>query len=103
MIIRKGDTVKIISGNHKNQTGKVLKVLVQENKVIVEGMNVASRHTKASGQNKDGGIIKKEMPMSASNVQLIDSTNNQAGRIGIKEVDGKKVRYFKKTDTVLDK
>lgn len=103
MFIKKGDTVKIISGNHKNQIGKVLHVLVKTNRVVVEGMNVASRHTKPSNEQPNGGIVKKEMPMDASNVQLIDSSTNKSGRINFKEVDGKTVRYFKKTDTVLDK
>ena len=103
MFIKKGDTVKIISGNHKNQIGKVLHVLVKANRVVVEGMNVASRHTKPSNAQPNGGIVKKEMPMDVSNVQLIDSSTNKAGRVGYKEVDGKKVRCFKKTDTVLDK
>ncbi|MDD3381888.1 MAG: 50S ribosomal protein L24 [Bacilli bacterium] len=103
MNIKKGDTVKIISGNHKNQTGKVLKVLVKTNRVVVEGMNVASRHTKPSNSQPNGGIVKKEMPMDASNVQLIDPSTNKAGRIGFKAENGKKVRVFKKTNTVLDK
>ncbi len=103
MKIKKGDTVKIISGNHKNQTGRVLKVLVKENRVIVEGMNVVSRHTKPSNAHPNGGIIKKEMPMDVSNVQLIDPSTNKAGRVGYKIENGKKIRVFKKTDTALDK
>ncbi|MGI6710264.1 MAG: 50S ribosomal protein L24 [Bacilli bacterium] len=103
MKIKKGDTVKIISGNHKNQTGKVLKVLVKENRVVVEGMNVASRHTKPSNAHPNGGIVKKEMPMDVSNVQLIDPSTNKAGRVGYKIENGKKIRVFKKTNTALDK
>ncbi len=103
MNVKKGDTVIVISGNDKGKTGKILKVLVKDNRVLVEGVNVVSRHTKPSNANPDGGIIKKEAPIHASNVQLLDPKTNEATKVGHKEVDGKKVRFAKKSGTVLDK
>jgi large subunit ribosomal protein L24 len=103
MIVKKGDTVIVISGNDKGKTGKILKALVKEDRVVVEGVNIVSRHTKPSNANPDGGIIKKEAPIHASNVQIVDPKTNEVTRIGNKVVDGKKVRYAKKSGTVLDK
>ena len=104
MFIKKGDTVKVISGNSKGKTGKVLNILIKSDKVVVEGVNIVSRHTKPSNANPDGGIIKKEAPIAISNVQLVDTKkDNVASKVGMKIVDGKKVRYFKKTGNVLDK
>ncbi|MFA7507711.1 MAG: 50S ribosomal protein L24, partial [Bacilli bacterium] len=73
MFIKKGDTVKVISGNSKGKTGKVLNILIKSDKVVVEGVNIVSRHTKPSNANPDGGIIKKEAPIAISNVQLVDT------------------------------
>ena len=104
MFIKKGDTVKVISGNSKGKTGKVLNILIKSDKVVVEGVNIVSRHTKPSNANPDGGIIKKEAPIAISNVQLVDTKkDNIASKVGMKIVVGKKVRYFKKTGNVLDK
>ncbi|MFA6626937.1 MAG: 50S ribosomal protein L24 [Bacilli bacterium] len=103
MIIKKGDTVIVTSGNDKGKTAKVLKVLIKANKVLVEGVNVVSRHTKPSNANPDGGIIKKEAPIAASNVMLVDPKTNERTRVGLKVVDGKKVRYAKKTGNVFGK
>ncbi|MFA5542503.1 MAG: 50S ribosomal protein L24 [Bacilli bacterium] len=103
MNVKKGDTVIVISGNDKGKTGKVLQVLVKENRVVVEGVNVVSRHTKPSNANPDGGIIKKEAPVHASNVQVLDPTTKEPTRVGKQVVEGKKVRVAKKSGTVLDK
>lgn len=104
MFIKKGDTIKVISGNSKGKTGKVLHIYYKSEKVVVEGVNIVSRHTKPSNANPDGGIIKKEAPIAVSNVQLVDTKkDNIASKVGMKIVDGKKVRYFKKTGNVLDK
>ena len=103
MNVKKGDTVIVISGNDKGKSGKVLQALVKENRVVVEGVNVISRHTKPSNANPDGGIIKKEAPIDASNVQILDPKNNVPTRVGHKIVDGKKVRFAKASGTVLDK
>lgn len=103
MKIKKGDTVLIISGNDKGKTAQVLKVLVKTDRVVVEGVNVVSRHTKPSNSNPDGGIVKKEAPIHASNVMLVDPKTNERTRVGSKVEDGKKVRYAKKTGNVFAK
>ena len=103
MNIKKGDTVKIITGDSKGKTGKVLKVLLKENRVVVEGINIVSRHTRPSNSNPDGGIIKKEAPIAVSNVQLLDPKTNELTRVGYKVVNGKKVRVSVKTGNQIDK
>jgi large subunit ribosomal protein L24 len=103
MNIKKGDTVKVITGDSKGKTGKVLKVLTKDNKVIVEGIKIVSRHTRPSNEVPDGGIIKKEAPIAISNVQLVDPKTNEVTRVGFKEVNGKKVRVALKTGNVIDK
>lgn len=102
MFIKKGDTVKVIAGNSKGKVGKVLRVLPKEDRVVVEGVNIVSRHTRPSNAHPDGGIIKKEAPIHVSNVQYCDPKTGVVSRIGFKIVDGKKVRYAKKTGNVLD-
>lgn len=103
MFVKKGDTVKVISGDNKGKIGKVLKVLIKEERVVVEGVNIVSRHTRPSNANPDGGIIKKEAPIAVSNVMFYDTKESKVSRIGYKVEDGKKVRYAKKTGNVLDK
>lgn len=103
MFIKKGDTVKVISGDHKGITGVVKKVLVKEQRVIVEGVNKVSRHTRPSNEYPDGGIIQKEAPIAISNVMLFDTKAGAAYKVENKVVDGKKVRVFKKSANVLDK
>lgn len=103
MFIKKGDTVKVISGDNKGKIGKVLQVLAKEERVIVEGVNIVSRHTRPSNAHPDGGIIKKEAPIAISNVMYYDNKNNQATKVGFKVVDGKKVRYAKKSGAQIDK
>ena len=92
--IKKGDTVFVNAGNDKGKTGKVLEVLRDKDRVIVEGINMVSKHTKP---NPQGGIIKQEAGIHISNVQLVDPKTGAATRVGYKEVDGKKVRYAKKS------
>lgn len=103
MFIKKGDTVKVIAGDYKGKTGKVLKVDVKESRVVIEGVKIVSRHTKPSNANPDGGIIKKEAPIHISNVQIVDPKTQVASKIGYKMVEGKKVRFAKKSGNVLDK
>ena len=101
--IKKGDKVIVITGKDKGKTGEVTKVLVQENKVIVSGINVAKRHTKPS-QESAGGIVSKEMPIQISNVAYVDPKTNKPTRLGIKvDKDGHKVRFAKKSGEVVDK
>ena len=87
--IKKGDTVYVNAGNDKGKTGKVLEVLRDKDRVIVEGVNMVSKHTKPNTQNPQGGIVKQEAGIHISNVQLMDSTG--------KLEDGKKIRYARKS------
>ena len=94
--IKKGDTVYVNAGNDKGKTGKVLEVLRDKNRVIVEGVNMVSKHTKPNPKNPQGGIVKQEAGIHISNVNLVDA-NGKATKIAHKEVDGKKVRIAKTT------
>ena len=98
--IKKGDTVYVNSGEDKGKTGRVLKVLVDKNRAIVEGINMITKHAKPSMANQQGGIINKEAPIDASNVMLIH--NGKAVRVGFKVEDGKKVRVAKGSNEVID-
>lgn len=95
--IKKGDTVYVNAGNDKGKTGKVLTVIPTKDRVIVEGVNVVSKHTKPNAKQPQGGIIKQEAGIHVSNVQLIDPAQNKPTRVGYKFVDGKKIRYAKKS------
>lgn len=100
--IRKGDTVKVIAGDAKGQQGKVLSVSVATKRVIVEGLNMVSKHTKPNATNTEGGIIKKEAPIHISNVMLIDPKSGKATRVGRKlNADGKLVRVAKNSGEVI--
>lgn len=101
MFVKKGDTVKIIAGDHKGETGEVLQVLPKENKVIVEDINVVKKHQRPAGYGQEGGIVEEEAAIDASNVQLVDPETEESSRVGYKEEDGKKVRYFKKSGNTL--
>ena len=96
--IKKGDTVYVNSGEDKGKTGKVLKVLVEKDRAIVEGVNMVSKSTKPSAKNPHGGIVKQEASMHVSNLNHIDPKSGKATRIGRKvNEDGVKVRYAKKS------
>jgi large subunit ribosomal protein L24 len=96
--IKKGDTVYINSGEYKGQKGRVLEVIRNKNKALVEGINMVSKHTKPNAQYPQGGIIKKEAPVHISNLMLIDGASGEPTRIGRKLNDnGKLVRYSKKS------
>ena len=96
--IKKNDTVVVLSGEDKGKTGKVLKVLVEKNRALVEGVNMVSKSTKPSAQNPQGGIVKQEAPIHISNLSLVDPKSGKATRVGIKVTeDGKKVRIAKKS------
>ena len=102
MFIKKGDTVQVISGEGRGTTGQVLKVLVKEQKVVVEGVNKVSRHTRPSQANPDGGITKIEAPIHVSNVALLDPVKKVPTKVGYKIENGVKYRVAKKSDTVID-
>ena len=95
--IKKGDTVYVNAGNDKGKTGKVLSVDPSKDRAIVEGINMVSKHTKPNAQNPQGGIIKQEAGIHVSNLQLIDPQSGKPTRTGHKVVDGKKIRYAKKS------
>ncbi len=96
--IKKGDLVKVIAGNSKGAQGKVLQVLVDANRAVVEGANKVKRHTKPNAANPQGGIIEKEAAIHISNLALIDPKSGQPTRVGRRlNADGKIVRYAKKS------
>jgi large subunit ribosomal protein L24 len=103
MKIRLKDKVKVISGKDKGKTGEVIKVLLLENKVIVQGVNIVKRHVKPGVVNKEGGIVTFEKPIDVSNVMYFEEKDNSASRLGYSVVDGKKFRVIKKTGEVLKK
>lgn len=101
--VKTGDKVVVIAGKEKAKTGRILKVLPQEGRVIVEGVNIVKRHSKPSQANPEGGIIEKEAPIHVSNVAIADPKTGQATRVGYKILeDGKKVRYAKKSGETID-
>ena len=109
MKIKKGDTVKVISGKNLGKTGKVLKVFTKTNKVIVEGVNIIKKHAKPTQNNPDGGIMEYEAPIHVSNVMFFEKKTGttKIGRKTITETVKKKevtrkVRYSKKSGEVLD-
>ena len=95
--IKKGDTVYVNAGNDKGKTGKVLEVIPSKDRAIVEGINIVSKHTKPSPKHPQGGIVKQEASVHISNLQVVDPKTGKATRIGRKVVDGKKVRFAKKS------
>lgn len=96
--IKKGDLVFVNSGESKGQQGRVLSVIVKDNRAIVEGVNMVSKHTKPNAKHPQGGIIKKEAPVHISNLMLIDPTSGKPSRIGRRlNENGKLVRYSKKS------
>jgi large subunit ribosomal protein L24 len=99
--VKTGDTVKVISGNDKGKTGKVVSVKTDTNKVIIEGVNIITKHNKPSAKSPNGGITKQEAPIHASNVMLVDASGT-AIRTGRKADDkGKLQRYSKKTGDII--
>jgi large subunit ribosomal protein L24 len=100
--VKKGDTVKVIAGDDKGKTGTVTTVLVDKQKVIVEGLNLVSKHQKPSAKNPQGGINKMEAPIHASNVMLVEAGTNVATRTGKKlNESGKLQRYSKKSGNLI--
>ena len=98
--IKKDDKVRIIAGENKGSEGKILKVLKNKRKVLVEGINIVKKHTKPNSKNPQGGIIEKESPVDVSNLSLINS-DGQNTRLGYRFEDGKKVRYAKKNNEII--
>lgn len=96
--IKKGDTVKVLTGKDRGKTGKVLEMIPAKSRAIVEGINKAQKHQKPNTEHPQGGIVDKEMPMHISNLMLVDPATGEATRIGRRRnEEGKLVRYSKKT------
>lgn len=107
MKIKKGDTVKVIAGKDKDKEGKVLSIMKKDNRVVIEGINMITKHTKPSAQNQNGGIMQKEAPIDISNVMYVHK--GKATRIGFNRVPDDKrpgktkaVRIAKSTGEVID-
>ena len=101
MNLVKGDKVIVIAGRDKGKTGTIQKVIPEKNRVVVEGINLRKKTNKPSQKNPDGGIVEIYAPINASNVMLVDPKTKEPTRIGHKVVKGKKVRFAKKSGTVL--
>ena len=95
--IKKGDTVYVNAGNDKGKTGKVLEVIRDKDRAIVEGINMVSKHTKPNAKHPQGGIIKQEASIHISNLQLVDPAKGGPTRIGYRFDGDRKVRYAKKS------
>ncbi|AUC20733.1 MULTISPECIES: 50S ribosomal protein L24 [Polaribacter] len=93
--LKSGDTVKVIAGDHKGSEGKVLQIIKEKDRVLVEGVNLVSKHTKPSAQNPQGGIVKKEASLHISNLMLVE--DGVAVRVGYKVDGDTKTRVSKKT------
>jgi len=101
--IRTGDTVKVLAGDDKGKTGKVLSVNLEKRRAIVEGLNMVTKHIKPTATNPQGGIEKKEAGIHISNLMLVDPKSGEATRTGRKAGEnGKLVRYSKKTGEVIN-
>ena len=98
--IKKGDTVKVIAGKDKDKEGKVIAVDTKNHRVLVEGVNMVTKHAKPSAANQNGGIVTKEAPLHISNVMLM--ADGKATRVGFKMDGDKKVRVAKATGKVID-
>ncbi|MBN2300226.1 MAG: 50S ribosomal protein L24 [Acholeplasmataceae bacterium] len=113
MYIKAGDTVAVIAGNDQfstdkkgkttRKTGRVLKVYPRTDRVLVEGINMVKKHEAPKNQKDKGGIVEKEAPIHVSNVAIVDPKTGKPTRVGYHEVNGKKVRYAKKSGESLDK
>ena len=97
--LKKGDTVVVLTGKDKGKTGEITQVMPKDNKAVVEGVNIALRHTRQS-QTSQGGRVPKNMPIDLSNLALTDK-NGKATRVGFRMEDGKKVRFAKTTGDAI--
>jgi len=95
--IRKGDTVEVLAGNDRGKRGKVLRVLPDKSRLVVQGVNVRWKHLRKSQQNPQGGRMQREMPIHTSNVMLYDEAAGQRTRVGFVREGGRKIRIARKT------
>ena len=98
MKLRKGNNIIIITGKDKGKKGKILRVLVRENKIIVEGANMMKKHQRPRKSGEKGSMVDKAMPINASNVMVVDPKSGKASRVGSKRVGDKKVRVARKSN-----
>jgi len=101
MKIKKGDKVKVLNGKDRGKISTIKEIIRSTNKVIVEGVNIVTTYKKNKGDQKKGGLLKVEGPISVSKVQLIDPKSNKPTRIGLKRENGKVVRIAKKTNEII--
>ena len=99
--IRKGDVVAVVAGDDKGKRGRVLRVLPEANRVVIEGINFVHKHLRKSQQNPQGGRVKREAAVHVSNVMPIDPSTDKPTRVSSAEVDGRRVRAARRSRTVL--
>ncbi|SCC01480.1 50S ribosomal protein L24 [Weissella bombi] len=101
MFVKTGDKVKVIAGKDKGKEGVIVKTIADQDRVVVEGVNMVKKHQKPNNQYPQGGIVELEAPIHVSNVQLLDPSTNEPTKVGYKVEDGKKVRFAKKSGKTL--
>ncbi len=102
--VRKGDTVIVVAGKERGKRGRVLRVIPEKNRVVVERINMIKRHQRPTQRVRQGGIIEREGPIHLSNVMLLDPTSGTPTRVGMRALgDGKKVRVARKSGEIIDK
>ena len=100
--VRKGDLVAVVSGDDKGKRGRVLRVLVDDHRVIVEGVNLVHKHLRRSQQNPQGGRVRREAPIHVSNVMPIDPESNEPTRVRVQVEGGRRVRVSKRSGAAID-
>ncbi|MFY9287291.1 MAG: 50S ribosomal protein L24 [Alphaproteobacteria bacterium] len=103
MKLKKKDRVIVLAGKDKGKIGEITAVMPKENRVVVSGVNMVARHTKPSQANAQGGIVRKEASIHASNVAHLDPKDNKAVRVGFKTVKNEKVRFARRSGEAIDK
>jgi len=102
--VRKGDTVVVVAGKERGKRGRVLRVIPDKNRVVVERINMIKKHQRPTQKLRQGGIIEREAPMHLSNVMLLDPRNDKPTRVGVRLLaDGKKTRIARKSGEIIDK
>ena len=100
--VRKDDEVVVITGRDKGKSGKVIRVIPDELRVVVQGINMVKRHTRPA-QGRQGGIVEKEAPIHVSNVAHLDPKDRSPTKVGFKTVDGRKLRFARKSGEMIDR
>ena len=101
--IRKGDTVEVITGVSKGKRGEVLRLLPKDDRAVVQGVNIAKRHTKPRGMGEPGGIVEREATIHLSNLMLVDPTSEKRTKVGFRMLeDGRKIRVAKATGQTIE-